>query len=315
MITIDTAWSLKYRPQTIADCVLPKELKAVFTSIVEKNDVPNMLLVGRPGIGKTTVAKALCNELGCDVLFINGSKDSGIDTLRNKIEVFASTISLSGNGKKIVIWDEGDYLSNASQGAARSFFETYSKNCRFIITANYKKRIIDPLLSRLNVIEFSISAAEKQELAMQILKRIFYILETEGYVYDKKVVGQLVLKYFPDFRKMISELQKYAETHGKIDVGLLAQIEDVNVKELMIALRDKNFPDMRKWVTENLDSDPDWIIRTVFDSLDHYLEKSSVPQAILILADYQYKSSFVADHELNLTAMFIEIMASCAFKG
>lgn len=313
MFTVNTDWNEKYRPSTIDECVLPDKLKDVFKGIVRTKDVPNILLTGRPGVGKTTVARAMCNELGCDMMFLNASKDSGIDVLRNKIEVFASTVSLSGGGQKVVIWDEGDNLTYASQTAARAFFEEYSKNCRFIITSNYKQKILPPLLSRLTVVEFIFPRAQKVDLAVKMCQRIFDILNKENVEYNKKVVGQLVAKLYPDFRKCISELQKYHKTCGKIDTGILADIEVVNVKTLMNALKNKNFSDMRSWVVENLDSDTDSVIRMIFDSLETYMEKSSIPQAILILSNYQYKASFVSDHEINMTAMLLELMADCLY--
>jgi len=309
----NSIWSENYRPQVIEDCVLPDNIKTIFASYLKNNDIPNMLLTGKPGMGKTTIAKALCNQMNCDVMVINGSDESGIDVLRNKIKTFASTISLSG-GYKVVIIDEADYLNNNStQPAMRNFMEEYSKNCRFILTANFKHKIIEPLISRLTVIEFQIPSSEKPVIAKKIINRICYILDSEKVDYDKKVISQIAVKYFPDFRKTISEIQKYSNQHGKIDVGLLSQIEEISVKDLMTFLKEKNFTAMRKWVSEHLDNDPTWITRSVFDNLEKYLEKGSIPQAIITLADYSYKGNFVADQELNMTAMFIEIMADCVF--
>lgn len=309
-----TIWSEKYRPKSIDDCVLPEDIKKTFKQFVSKKDIPNMLLTGKPGIGKTTIAKATCIELGCDVMVINGSDESGIDVLRNKIKGFASAVSLSG-GQKVVIIDEADYLNcNSFQPAMRNFMEEFSKNCRFILTANYKKKIIEPLISRLTVFEFSIPSSQKSKIAVAMMKRIEMILKNEGVEFDKRVLAEVIMKFFPDFRKTISELQRYHTANGKIDIGMLSQIDNVNIKDLMKSLKEKNFSFMRKWVNENLDSDPNTVIRIVFDNLEDHLEPSSIPQAILTLADYSYKNSFVADHELNLTAMFVMIMAECVFK-
>jgi DNA polymerase III delta prime subunit len=310
----NTLWVEKYRPQIIDDCVLTEEIKKTFKNFVKNKDIPNMLLTGKPGMGKTTIAKAACNELDCDVLVINGSDESGIDTLRNKIKVFASAISLSG-GQKIVILDEADYLNpNSFQPALRNFMEEFSKNCRFILTCNYKKKIIEPLISRLTVFEFSIPSSQKSKLAAQMMKRIQGILDGESVEYDKKVLAEIIMKFFPDFRKTISEIQRYVIANGKIDVGALSSIQDVSIRDLITSLRTKDFTGMRKWVNENLDSEPNVIVRLVFDNLENYLEPSSIPTAIVILADYSYKSAFVADQEINLTAMFINIMSECLFK-
>jgi len=312
---VNTLWTEKHRPQTIDYCILPDDIKASFKAFVDKNDLPNMLLTGKPGMGKTTIAKAVCNQLNCDVMVINGSDEGRtIDTLREKLKSFASTVSLSG-GLKVIIIDEADYMNAQSvQPALRNFMEEFSSNCRFILTCNFKMKIIDPLISRCTVFEFNIPSSQKPKLAAQLMNRISNILQEEGVEFDKKVVAEVIMKFYPDFRKTISELQRYSTQRGKIDVGILAAIEDVTIKDLVNSLKSKDFGGMRKWVNENLDNDPTQIIRTVFDSLEDHLEPASVPQAIIILADYAHKSCFVADMELNLSAMFILIMAECQFK-
>lgn len=305
-------WSEKYRPQTIEECILPVETKTAFKNFVLKKDIPNLLLTGKPGIGKTTVALAMCKELDCDVLFIKGSDENGIDVLRGKINTFASTVSLSG-GNKVVIIDEGDYLSPNMMAGMRNAINEFSDNCRFIITCNYQQKISIPLQSRLTVFEFSVHSKDKKILASKFMKRIENILEIEKVQYDKKVLAEVIMKFFPDFRKTLSELQRYFDTNGKIDIGVMSHIQNLSIKELMTFLKNKEFGNMRKWVSENLESDPSYVVRTVFESLEDYLIPNSIPAAILILADYQYKAAFVADHEINLTAMFTQIMADCIF--
>ena len=310
----NTLWVEKFRPQTIDECILPDDLKKAFKVFSQKDDIPNMLLCGKPGMGKTTIAKALCNELNCDFILINGSDERGIDVLRNKIKSFASTVSMSG-GLKIVIIDEADNLTPDTQAGLRNFMEEFSKGCRFIFTCNYKRKIIAPLAeSRLTTFEFNIPSSQKSKLAASLMKRINTILKEEGVEFDQKVVAEVIMKFFPDFRKTLSEFQRYSTVNGKIDVGILSAIQSVSVKELIASLKGKDFPGMRKWVNENLDNSPDDIIRMVFDSLEDVMEPASIPQAIIHLADYQYKSNFVADSEINLTAMLIHIMADCLWK-
>ena len=309
----DFLWVEKYRPQTINDTILPTPIKKTFGDIVKGGDLHNMLLTGTAGTGKTTIAKALCNELDLDYLLINGSEESGIDTLRNKIKKFASSVSLQG-GYKVVILDEADYLNpQSTQPALRGFIEEFSANCRFILTCNFKNRIIEPLHSRCSVIEFNMSKKDSGVLCGEMLKRIQYILDTEGVTYDVPVVAELIMKHMPDWRRVINELQRYS-TSGSIDSGILVSLNDVSVNELMSSLKMKDFKKMRQWVTNNIDSDPASLFRKMYDNMNEFVEPNSIPQMVLILADYQYKNSFVADHELNLVACCTEIMAGVKFK-
>jgi len=306
-------WVEKYRPQTIDDCVLPKDLKETFKQFIQSGQLPNFLLCGSAGVGKTTVAKALCNEIGAEYLFINGSEESGIDTLRTKIKGFASTISLT-DSKKVVIIDEADYLNpNSTQPALRAFIEEFSNNCRFIFTCNFKNRIIEPLHSRCAVVEFKIENAEKPAIAALFFKRVSNILKQENVEFDQKVVAELVTKYFPDYRRVLNELQRYSVS-GKIDSGVLLNVTEESFKELVKLLKDKNFTEVRKWVAKNGDAETINIFRQLYDTASINLEVQSIPQLVLILADYQYKAAFVADAELNLMASLTEIMAQCKFK-
>lgn len=306
-------WVEKYRPQTIDECILPDNIKKTFKQIVQGGELHNMLLTGTAGLGKTTVAKALCNELDLDYLLINGSEESGIDTLRNKIKQFASSVSLQG-GYKVVILDEADYLNpQSTQPALRGFIEEFSGNCRFILTCNFKNRIIEPLHSRCSVIEFNISKKASTQLCMKFLERCCYILKNEGIEYDDQIIAELIMKYMPDWRRVINELQRYS-TSGVIDSGILVSLNDVSVNELMSSLKLKDFKKMRQWVSNNIDSDPAALFRKMYDNMNEYVEPNSIPQMVLILADYQYKNSFVADHELNLVACCTELMAGVKFK-
>lgn len=306
-------WVEKYRPQTIDECVLPDSLKKTFKEFIESGQLPNFLFCGGAGVGKTTVAKALCNEIGAEYLFINGSEESGIDTLRTKIKNFASTISLT-DSKKVVILDEADYLNpNSTQPALRAFIEEFSSNCRFIFTCNYKQKIIEPLHSRCAVVDFKIENTEKPALAAEFFKRTTNILKTEGIEFDQKAVAELITKYFPDFRRVLNELQRYSVS-GKIDSGVLINLTEESFKELIKNLKEKNFTEVRKWVAKNGDSDGINIFRQLYDSATSNIEVSSIPQLVLILADYQHKAAFVADHEINLMAALTEIMAQCKFK-
>ena len=305
-------WVEKYRPKTIDDCVLPEATKATFKKFLKQGEVPNLLLCGTAGTGKTTVARALCEELGCDYIVINGSDEGRqIDTLRTKIKQFASAFSFE-NKTKVVIIDEADYLNKDSvQPALRAFIENFSENCRFIFTCNYKNRIISPLHSRTAVIEFKSDKKDKAALATKFMKRMQGILDTEGVTYKDPVLAELLMKYFPDYRRVINELQRYSSA-GTIDEGILSNISDINTKELINSLKDKDWKKMRQWVANNVDSDPQGIFRFIFDSL--LPEITTVPQMVLLIADYQYKAAFVADQEINLTACLTEIMASIQFK-
>jgi DNA polymerase III delta prime subunit len=304
-------WVEKYRPRNLNDCILPEEQKRVFKEFIDKGEIQNMLLCGGPGMGKTTVARALCEELETDYMIINGSEESGIDVLRTKIKQFASTMSFSGK-TKVVILDEADYLNpNSTQPALRGFIEEFSKNCRFILTCNFKNRIIQPLHSRCAVIEFKYDKKEKASIAAQVLKRLGFILSNESITFDNKVLASLILKYFPDYRRIINELQRYSAA-GTIDEGILARVGEVNTSELINALKSKDWKAMRSWVVNNIDNDPPAIFRKIYDDI---LDKvQTVPQLVLILADYQYKAAFVADQEINLVACLTEIMATVEFK-
>jgi DNA polymerase III delta prime subunit len=309
----DFLWVEQYRPKTIDDCILPDSLKNLFSSFIKKGELSNMLFSGTPGIGKTTVAKALCEQMNCDWIMINGSEEGGIDVLRNKIKNFASTVSLSG-GKKVVILDEADYLNpQSTQPALRGFVEEFHKNCRFILTCNFKNRIIEPLHSRFSNIEFKVNPKDKPKLASRLFERAVYILKEQNIDYEDKVLVELITKHFPDFRKLINELQRYSVS-GSIDAGILVNVSDENLKTLVTHLKGKAFSDMRKWVVNNLDNDPVKIFRKIYDTLYTNLEPSTIPHAVLIIADYQYKSAFVADQEINLVACLTELMSQVKFK-
>jgi len=309
----DFLWVEQYRPSTIDDCILPQSLKTLFQSFIEKGEVSNLLFSGTPGVGKTTVAKALCEQMNCDWIMINGSEEGGIDVLRNKIKNFASTVSLSG-GKKVVILDEADYLNpQSTQPALRGFVEEFHKNCRFILTCNFKNRIIEPLHSRFSNIEFRISPRDKGKLATKLFERVTYILKEQNIEYEEAVVAELIKKHFPDFRKLINELQRYSVS-GAIDAGILVNVSDENLKTLVSHLKSKEFGNMRKWVVNNLDNDPVKIFRKIYDSMYTTLQPETIPHAVLIIADYQYKSAFVADQEINLVACLTELMSQVKFK-
>jgi DNA polymerase III delta prime subunit len=305
----DFLWVEKYRPRKIADTILPEDLKKVFQKIVDSGEMQNMLFTGTAGLGKTTVAKALCNELGCDYIIINGSEEGNIDTLRGKIKQFASTVSLTG-GYKVVILDEADYLNPQSfQPALRGFIEEFSNNCRFILTCNFKNRIIEPLHSRCGLYEFNTTKKDLAQLAAQFMKRAEYILAQEGVDYGRKDVADLIMKHAPDWRRVLNELQR------RSSAGEPSTKESGNnYDDLFVSLKTKDFKKMRSWVVNNQDVDTATVFRSVYDRMQNYVKPQSIPQLVLILADYQYKDAFVADHELNMVACMTEIMSAVDFQ-
>lgn len=306
-------WVEKYRPQTIDECILPDSMKKTFREFINSGELPNFLFCGGAGVGKTTVAKALCNEIGAEYLFINGSEESGIDVLRNKIKNFASSVSLT-DAKKVVILDEADYLNaNSTQPALRGFIEEFSNNCRFIFTCNFKNRIIEPLHSRCAVVEFKIENSEKPKIAAGFYRRVLDILSQENIEADGKVIAEIITKYFPDYRRVLNELQRYSVS-GTIDAGILVNLGDESYVELVKNLKVKNFTEVRKWVGKNSDIESTELFRKLYDKAVDYLELGSIPQLVLILADYQYKAAFVADREINTMAALTEIMGQLKFK-
>ena len=306
-------WVEQYRPKTVDDCILPQSLKSTFKEFVEQGNIPNVILSGGPGVGKTTIAKAVLDEIGATYMMINGSEESGIDVLRTKIKNFASTVSLEG-GRKYLILDEADYLNpQSTQPALRGFMEEFHQNCGFILTCNYKNRLIEPLHSRCSVIDFTIPKSEKQNLAMDFMKRVEFILQSESVEYEKKVLAELIQRHFPDWRRALNELQRYSVS-GRIDAGILIDMAEINIKELMLFMKEKEFTNVRKWVVNNLDMDSVRLIRSVYDSLYTFLDHSTIPHAVCILADYSYRGAFVADQEINTLACLTEMMAKCKFK-
>jgi len=308
----DFLWVEKYRPHAIADTILPAELKATFQQFVDQRNIPNLILSGSAGVGKTTVARAMLEELECDYIVINGSMNGNIDTLRNEILNFASSVSLSG-GRKYVILDEADYLNaNSTQPALRNFMEEFSRNCGFILTCNFRNRIIEPLHSRCSVIDFKIVKADIPKLAGQFFKRVTGILEKEGIEFDQAVVAEVIKKHFPDWRRVLNELQRYSAT-GRIDSGILNNMIEVSIKDLVLMMKNKEFSNIRKWVGENSDVDQITVFRGLYDASSTILKAQSVPELILILAKYQYQAAFAADHEINLMACLTELMMELQF--
>lgn len=306
-------WFERYRPLTVEDCILPKALKKAFQGIVNSGDVPNLLLVGAAGSGKTTVAKAICNQLELDYIFINASRDNGIAEVRDQIVGFGSAISFEGK-RKVIILDEADNLTPQAQLALRASIEEFSKNCAFILTCNFKNKIIEPIHSRCAVKDFRIPKDEKKEMISEIFKRLVFILTEENIKYDGKVLAEVVVKYFPDFRRLINELQTFSKVCGEINEQVLSFTSDVNTNKLYSALKSKKFGDLREWVVENVDNDAARLYRKIYDGLKDNLAPNSIPQAILLIADYQYKAAFVSDPEINLLACLIEMMVNCEFK-
>lgn len=309
----DFLWSEKYRPKTIEETILPNDLKIIFKQFIAQGNIPNLLFSGGPGVGKTTTAKAMLEELNCDYVVINGSLKGNIDTLRYDISNFASSVSFTG-GRKYVILDEADYLNpNSTQPALRNFMEEFSKNCGFILTCNFKNRIIEPLQSRCSVIDFKITKKDMPKLASQFFKRICNILSMEQVEYDSQVVAEVINKYFPDWRRVTNEIQKYSAT-GKIDTGILANTHDLSIKELIEFMKDKNYTNIRNWVSDNLDTDINYMYRQFYDSANIYLESDSVPMLVLLIAKYQYQNSFAANSDINFLAFLTETMIECKFK-
>ena len=312
----DFLWVEKYRPRKISDCILTEDLKNTFSKFLKQKEIPNLLLSGTAGTGKTTVARALCEELKADYIIINGSDEGRhIDTLRTTIKNFASTVSLDESSThKVVIIDEADYMNADSvQPALRNFIETFYKNCRFIFTCNFRNKIIPALHSRCTVIDFRITNGQKVKTATAFLKRLGELLKAENIEYDNKVLAELIQRHYPDFRRTINELQRYS-VRGKIDSGILVSLSEINNKQLISFLKEKKFSDMRKWVVQNLDKDPSSLFSSIYEILYKHLQPQSIPVAVLTIADYQYKSAFVADHEINMVACLTQIMAECKFK-
>jgi DNA polymerase III delta prime subunit len=310
----DFLWVEKYRPKTIEETILPAELKATFQEFVNQKNVPNLILSGGPGIGKTTIAKAMLEELGCNYIVINGSMNGNIDTLRNEIKNFASSVSFTG-GRKYVILDEADYLNpQSTQPALRNFMEEFSANCGFILTCNFLNRIIEPLHSRCSVVQFKISTKDKPKLASQFMKRVSQILQSEKVEFEERVIAELIMKFFPDWRRVLNELQRYSVS-GKIDTGILTSLSDENFKSLLTFIKEKDFKGMRKWIADNLDNDPSVLFRKIFDTCADSFQANSVPRLVVLLGEYQYKSAFVVDQEINFVSFLTEVMADCEVKS
>lgn len=307
-------WCEKYRPKTVSECILPERYKKTFQEYVNRKEIPHLILSGSPGVGKTTIAKALCDEVGCEFLFLNGSDENGIDTFRTKIKNYASSISLTGS-KKVIIIDEADYMNASSlQPALRGALEEFAHNCSFIMTCNYKNKIIEPLHSRCAVIDFNILPEEKKKLLSLFMIRASNIIKTEMVECNPSILVELVKSYFPDFRKILNELQKHSIT-GEVDINIFSNSIDKSLDELIQSLANKNFSDMRKWIAENGADDSAKLFRKIYDCLYDVMDKSTIPAAVVILAKYQYQAAFVADQELNTVACFTELMCDCNFNG
>ncbi len=305
-------WVEKYRPTTVNDCILPERLKKSFQEYVNRKEIPNLMLTGSAGVGKTTVAKAMCDEIGVNHLYINASENRGIDVLRTTIRNYASTISLSG-GKKVIILDEADYMTPDAQAAMRGAIEEFAENCTFIFTCNFKSKLIDAIHSRCSVIDFALRNDEKKEMAAQLFKRLQFILTQEKIAYDKAVLAKIVEKFFPDYRRTLNELQRYGAS-GSLDAGIVAQLSDIRkISDLVKHLKEKNFGEMRKWCVANSDIEPARIYRKIYDGLYEYMKPHSIPQAVVTIGKYQYQSAFVADQEINLVACLTELMVDCEF--
>lgn len=305
-------WVEKYRPKKVEDCILPDSLKSVFQQYVNTKKIPNLLLTGTPGVGKTTIAKAMCDEIGCDYMMINGSEERGIGILRNKIMQYASSVSFAG-GRKVIIIDEADNLTPDAQAGMRAAIEEFSSNCSFIFTCNHKARLIGAIHSRCSVIEFKIKNGNKVKMAAAFMKKVQQVLKLENIKYDAEVVAQIIQKHFPDYRRVLNELQRYS-VKGEINTGMLTQVADVSLAKLIDFLKAKDYTSMRKWVGSNNDADPNTVFRLIYDALYDNMKPDSIPQAVIILAEYQYKAAFVEDQEINLVACLTQIMVECEYK-
>ncbi len=306
-------WVEKYRPTSVSDCILPDRLKKPFQEYVDRKEIPNLMLTGSAGVGKTTIAKAMCDEIGINHLYINASENRGIDMLRTTIRNYASTVSLTG-GTKVIILDEADYLTPEAQAAMRGAIEEFAANCTFIFTCNFKARLIDALHSRCSVIDFALKADEKPKMAMQLMKRMENILTEESVKYDKAVLAKIIEKYFPDYRRTLNELQRFSSS-GNLDAGIVSQLSDVRkIADLVNSLKEKNFGEMRKWCVANSDIEPARIYRKIYDGLYEYMKPHSIPQAVVTIGKYQYQAAFVADQEINLVACLTELMVDCEYN-